>query len=123
MPWFAGLFAAVALLYFFPVAWLQTLPLGGRAVLAGVITGLPVGFAGLIVPMLLQRSLQPAAALGSNLLGAVLGGCLEYFSMLGGLRSTALMALVLYLAAFFVLRRRAAGDVRVPASALCATAP
>ncbi len=104
-PWFICLFAAMALLYFFPVAWLQALPLATRILLAGVITGLPVGFAGLIVPMLLARSAQPAAALGSNLLGAVLGGCLEYYSMLGGLRSTALMALVLYLVAFLWVRR------------------
>jgi predicted MFS family arabinose efflux permease len=55
--------------------------------------------------MLLARSTQPTAALGSNLLGAVLGGCLEYYSMLGGLKSTALMALILYLTAFVWTRR------------------
>lgn len=109
--WFWALFGAVALLYLFPVGWLQTLPLVARAAFAGLITGWPVGFAGLIVPMLLKRSAQPVAALGSNLLGAVLGGCLEYYSMLGGLKSTALMALVLYLAAFLLLRRRAAREV------------
>ncbi|HUR59119.1 MAG TPA: methyltransferase domain-containing protein [Opitutaceae bacterium] len=107
-PWFLALFAAVALLYVFPMAWLQSLPLVGRAIVGGLLTGLPVGIAGVIVPMLLARSAQPAAALGANLLGAVLGGCLEYFSMLGGLRSTALMALVLYLIAFLVVRRKAA---------------
>jgi hypothetical protein len=110
-PWFLGLFAAVALLYFFPIAWLQTLPLGARALLSGLLTGLPVGFAGLIVPMLLADAKQPSAALGSNLLGAVLGGCLEYYSMLGGLRSTALMALALYLVAYAVLARRRAAAV------------
>jgi SAM-dependent methyltransferase len=105
LPWFIGLFAAMALLYLFPVSWMQSLPLGSRVLLAGLITGLPVGFAGLIVPMLLARSTQPTAALGSNLLGAVLGGCLEYYSMLGGLKSTALMALILYLTAFVWTRR------------------
>ncbi len=108
-PWFWPLFAAVALLYVFPVGWLQTLPLVARAALAGILTGLPVGLAGLIVPMLLARSKNPAVALGANLLGAVLGGCLEYFSMVGGLRSTALMALMLYLLAFALLRRSQSG--------------
>ncbi len=51
------------------------------------------------------RADEPVAALGANLLGAVLGGCLEYFSMWGGLRATALMALVLYLAASLLVRR------------------
>ena len=111
-PWFIALFAAVGLLYLFPVSWLQTLPLAARGLGGGLLTGLPVGIAGIIVPMLLARAAQPTAALGANLLGAVLGGCLEYFSMLGGLRSTALMALVLYLVVFLVVRReRAAGAV------------
>ena len=103
---FALLFLAVAMLWWFPVSWLQTFDLPVRGLLGGLLTGLPVGLAGLIVPILLARSVSPAAALGSNLLGSVLGGCLEYFSMIGGLKSTALMALVLYLLAFMIVYRR-----------------
>lgn len=117
-PWFIALFVASALLCFFPTGILHGLPLLARAVLAGLITGLPVGIAGMIVPMLLQRSAQPAAALGSNLLGAVLGGCLEYYSMFAGLRATALMALVLYLVAFLILRKREAGTASAAKPAL-----
>lgn len=105
VPWFFALFAAVGLLWFFPLDWLSTLPLVVRGAVGGLLTGLPVGLAGVIVPILLARSAQPAAALGSNLLGAVLGGCLEYYSMLGGLGSVALIALVLYLVAFLLVRR------------------
>ena len=108
LPWFWGLFAAVAVLYFFPIGWLHTLPLLARGLAAGLLAGLPVGMAGVTVPMLLARSSQPAMALGANLLGAVLGGCLEYFAMFGGLKSTVLLALVLYLVAFLLLRRDAA---------------
>jgi hypothetical protein len=104
-PWFVLLFLSVLGLYLLPVEWLSTLPLAVRAVVGGLLTGLPVGLAGVIVPMLLARAEDPAAALGANLLGAVLGGCLEYFSMLGGLRSTALLALVLYLLAFLAVGR------------------
>ena len=106
LPWFPVLFVAVALLYVFPLGWLNTLPLVSRGVLGGLLTGLPVGIAGVIVPMLLARSSNPASALGSNLLGSVLGGCLEYLSMYAGLRAMALLALVLYLGAFFLLRRQ-----------------
>jgi len=110
-PWFPALFAAAALLYFFPVGWLHTLPLLARGVAGGLLTGLPIGLAGVIVPMLLKRAKDPAVALGANLLGAVLGGCLEYFSMYGGLRAVALLALVLYLIAYLVVQRaeKAAG--------------
>ena len=108
LPWFGALFAAVILLWWLPVEWLTTLPLLARGAAGGLLTGLPVGLAGVIVPMLLARAASPVAALGANLLGAVLGGCLEYFSMFGGLRSVALMALVLYLLAFLLVRRESA---------------
>lgn len=105
---FVPLLLSVGLLWWFPLGWLQTLPLAARGLVGGLLTGVPVGFAGIVVPMLLQRSKSPTASLGANLLGAVLGGCLEYYSMIGGLRSTALMAGVLYLLALLVLRRDAA---------------
>jgi hypothetical protein len=104
-PWFGALFAAVLVLYFFPIGWLHTLPLLGRGIAGGLLVGLPVGFAGVIVPMLLARTPDPASALGANLLGAVLGGCLEYGSMYTGLRAMALLALILYLAAYIALGR------------------
>jgi len=50
----------------------------------------------------LKRSKDPAAALGSNLLGAVLGGVLEYSSMVLGLKAMALLALGFYLASYLV---------------------
>jgi hypothetical protein len=108
LPWFWLLFGAVLLLWWLPVERLGLMPLAARITAGGLLTGLPVGLAGMIVPMLLARSAQPVAALGANLLGAVLGGCLEYFSMAGGLKSVALMALVLYLMAFLLVRRRMA---------------
>jgi hypothetical protein len=107
LPWFGPLLAAVALQYFFPVTWLHTLPLLPRGLLGGLLIGLPIGIAGVVVPMLLHRAPNPAAALGANLLGAVLGGCLEYFSMFGGLGSLLLLAGVLYLGALWDLVRAA----------------
>ena len=104
-PWFFALFASVALLYAFPLAWLHPLPLLARGLAGGLLTGLPIGIAGIIVPMLLRRAANPAAALGSNLLGAVLGGCLEYLSMYAGLKALALVALALYLASYLAERR------------------
>ncbi len=108
-PWFAALFASVMLLWWLPVQWLGGLPILARGVAGGLATGLPIGLAGVIVPMLLKRSANPAASLGANLIGAVLGGCLEYLSMYAGLRSVALLALVLYLLAFVAQRRELPG--------------
>ncbi|HVS51863.1 MAG TPA: methyltransferase domain-containing protein [Opitutaceae bacterium] len=108
-PWFLALFAATALLWAFPLAWLEGWPLPVRAAAGGLLTGLPIGCAGVIVPMLLARAAEPTRALGANLLGAVLGGCLEYLSIYAGLRATALLALVLYLLAYLAFTRRRGG--------------
>jgi hypothetical protein len=60
--------------------------------------------AGLLFSQLLARAPHADAALGSNLLGTVLGGCLEYLSVFTGLRALTLIAIALYAAAFAALR-------------------
>jgi len=81
---------------------LNRLPLFERGLVGGLLYSLPIAFAGLIFSSLLKRSKDPAASLGSNLLGAVLGGVLEYSSMVLGLRAMALLALGFYLASYLV---------------------
>ena len=105
-PWFTGLLASVVLLWAIPPSMLTGLPVVTRGALGGMINGLPVAFAGVIVSILLARSRNAAASLGSNLLGSVVGGCLEYLSMVAGLRALALLALALYLGALLVSLRR-----------------
>ncbi len=108
-PWFACLFAAVLLVWAVPPSALMGLPIVPRAVLGGLLNALPVGFAGVIVSFLLSRARSLGAALGSNLVGSVVGGCLEYLSMALGLRALAVIALALYLTALLArLRRRGA---------------
>ncbi|MBC7369267.1 MAG: hypothetical protein H7343_21075 [Undibacterium sp.] len=97
----AALLASVVLLWWFDLDTFNQLPMLPRAAIAGMVTGLPVAFAGVIVSTLLARSRVPASALASNLLGSVLGGYLGYFSMLIGLDGLALLALVLYLGALY----------------------
>lgn len=105
-PWFTGLLASVVFLWAIPPSLLTGLPVVMRGVLGGLVNGLPVAFAGVIVSILLARSRNAAASLGSNLLGSVIGGCLEYLSMVAGLRALALLALGLYLGALLVALRR-----------------
>jgi len=109
LHWFIPLFAALALLWLVTPAQLAGLPMGLRGVLGGLLTGLPVGFAGVIVSIRLARSRDPTAALGSNLLGAVLGGCLEYLSMVVGLRGLLFLAAALYAVGLALVRRGAEG--------------
>lgn len=105
-PFFVLLFVALAVSYFVRPSLLLPLPLVARGVLGGLANGLPVGFAGIIFSRLLVRSSDATSSLGSNLIGAMAGGCLEYLSIVTGLRFLTLLALALYAFAFMVARRR-----------------
>lgn len=98
-PWFVPLLLSVLLVWGFDPDSLSGLALTTRIWVGGLMLALPVGFAGIIVSILLSRAPRPSASLGSNLLGSVLGGCLEYLSTVVGLRALALLALALYLVA------------------------
>jgi hypothetical protein len=64
-----------------------------------VVLTLPLFFAGLAFSTEMKRAMSVAVALSSNLLGAMLGGCLEYNAMYFGYRSLYVLALVVYAAA------------------------
>ena len=107
---FVLLFAALLLNYFIRPDRLLRLPLLERSVAGPLLAALPVGFAGIIFSSLFARSREPNAALGSNLLGAVIGGCLEFVSMATGLRALTLIAMVFYLVALLLYRSPATRD-------------
>jgi SAM-dependent methyltransferase len=104
-PWFVVLFGAVLLVAFFDNSLVHGWPLIIRGILGSVINVIPIGIAGIIVPILLLRANDPVAGLGSYLLGSVVGGCLEYFSIFMGLQYLAFMALFFYACAYLVFRR------------------
>ena len=112
LPWFCGLFIALLLLWWFDAALLNRFSMFSRGLIGGLVNALPIGFAGVIVSISLARSSNPTASLGSNLLGAVVGGCLEYLSMYIGLRALVLLAMTLYLAAlYYFLKTRTSRKV------------
>ncbi|MDH3457610.1 MAG: hypothetical protein OER90_12300 [Gemmatimonadota bacterium] len=70
-----------------------------QIVLTALLT-LPLFFSGFAFSTELKRSASVAVALSSNLLGAMLGGFLEYNSMYFGFRSLYVLAIAMYLLAF-----------------------
>ena len=110
---FLLLAAALVVNYFVRPSALLPLGLVARGAAGGLLNGLPVGIAGLALSQLLARASRPDAALGSNLLGTVFGGCVEYLSVVTGLRALTLIAIALYAAAFlFIHRENARRDIR-----------
>jgi SAM-dependent methyltransferase len=63
----------------------------------------PVYFAGLIFAHSFRLSATAGPAIGANILGAVLGGWVEYATMVTGIRVMALLALAFYLASLAAL--------------------
>jgi len=79
-----------------------------RLALSLLFVGAPILFASSCFAARFRT--RPAAdlAFGWNLLGAVLGGLTEFFSMAIGLKALVLVALTAYLGAFFVALRGSA---------------
>jgi hypothetical protein len=77
-----------------------------RAVLGSLLLALPLLFAGVVFATLFARTTAPSRAFGSNLLGALAGGLLEYASMATGFKALGLVALALYAASWLALRRQ-----------------
>ena len=75
----------------------------------GVIT-LPLFFSGLVFSSELKIAPSIASAMGSNLIGAMVGGCLEYNSMYFGYRSLYLLALGIYGASMMASLKRSPAE-------------
>lgn len=76
-----------------------------QGVLAVLIFLGPVFFASLIFGQLIKAEKGLYQAYGSNLLGAVIGGSCEYFSLVFGIKSLLIITFGFYLLAFLFLQR------------------
>ncbi len=107
-----GLMAAILALALVPVAGLATLPLAARVVVGGGFLVLPVFFSGLVFVTAWFRTERRDLALGSNILGSLLGGVASLLSMAVGFRALIVLTLVVYVAAILVLRTESKPTVR-----------
>lgn len=101
LPRFAFVFAilvGLAVAYFLPLHWLSSRPAVAGAIVAAVFA-VPVFFAGLLFSSEFKNVASPSAALGANVLGAVIGGLLENLSLITGMRALIPVAMLLYVVA------------------------
>lgn len=109
LPVMYGVLAAGLLLaWLVPNEWLLSLPVPLRAVTAVAVAFLPIFAANVVFAKRFADSADSTTAFGANLLGAMVGGCLEYLALLIGYRGLLVVAAVLYLGAFLLLPRRRA---------------
>jgi SAM-dependent methyltransferase len=96
------LFAGLLLSWLFPDSWLLSMPVPLRAVVAVLIAFLPIFAANVVFAKRFTETADGTASFGANLLGAMLGGCLEYLALVIGYHGLLIVAAVLYAGAFLL---------------------
>jgi hypothetical protein len=88
-----------------PRGIILSLPVSARLIWTLIAVPLPVFFAGLIFSTTFRLVKNPALTLGANLIGATLGGFLEYAGMWVGYRNLSLTVIVFYTMSLLVVLR------------------
>ncbi len=102
---YAVLIGGLALSWLVPSSVLLSMSVVPRAIVAIVISFLPIFAANVIFATRFSATADAPMALGTNLLGAIVGGCLEYVSLIFGYRALLILAAMLYAGAYLVMPR------------------
>jgi hypothetical protein len=109
---YVGLFIALAVAFLLPPESLLIDPPWLRYALAAALAFAPVFFANLVFSYSFRDTKTADMAFASNLLGAMVGGALEYLALLTGYRALLIVVAVLYALAYvFATRWRRLADV------------
>jgi SAM-dependent methyltransferase len=104
---FAGIAASLALAWLVRPEWLLPLPFVLRLIAATTLAFLPIFLANIAFAKRFQGSSDAQEAFAVNLLGAMVGGCLEYAALVTGYNNLLLVTGLLYLLAFLLIPRDA----------------
>ncbi|MDQ3464106.1 MAG: spermidine synthase [Actinomycetota bacterium] len=103
------LFGGLLLAWAVPTSWVLSLPFTLRLVVAVTLAFIPIMAANVIFAKRFASTTKPTIAFGTNLLGAMFGGCLEYLALATGYRSLLILCALLYLAAYLLMPRAPGG--------------
>ena len=99
------LFGGLVLAWLVPPSWVLSLPFLLRLVVAVALAFIPIMAANVIFAKRFATTADPTIAFGTNLLGAMFGGCLEYVALATGYRSLLIVCAALYLFAYLLMPR------------------
>src|SRR5215510_10608534 len=102
---YAALIAALALAWLVPQEWLLDLPMVPRFLAASALAFAPVFLANLVFAQRFSDVETSNTAFAANLLGAMVGGTLEYIALITGYHFLLIVIGVLYGFAFVIGRR------------------
>jgi hypothetical protein len=104
---FTGIAASLALAWVIRPELLLSLPFAPRLIAATILAFLPIFLANVAFAKRFKASSDSQSAFALNLLGTIVGGCLEYAALFTGYNNLLFVTAVLYLAAFLLLPRTA----------------
>lgn len=113
-----GLLGSCLGLYFFDVSQIAFLPFVTKSILVGAMTTLPMLFSGLIFIDSFAKVERKDAALGANLLGALVGGILQSATFVTGINALLLIVAALYCLALLTKPIQFAADESPRASTM-----
>jgi hypothetical protein len=102
-----ALFGSLAVAFAIPNASLLSLPVPLRFIFAVLIAFAPVFCANLLFAARFKNAQDTTAAFAANLFGAMIGGCLEYLSLLLGYQWLLVIVALMYALAVVTGRRKA----------------
>jgi hypothetical protein len=105
---YAGIVATLALAWVVRPEWLLPLSFWPRLLAATLLAFLPIFLANVAFSKRFRQSADAQEAFAINLLGTIVGGCLEYSALFLGYANLLIVVGVLYLAAFLLVPRTAA---------------
>lgn len=105
---FALIAVSLAIAWAVPADALLGLPFWPRLAIAVLLAFVPIYLANIAFAKRFAAADDSQSAFGVNLLGAIVGGCLEYSALLTGYRNLLLVVAVLYLLAFVLKPGRVA---------------
>jgi hypothetical protein len=109
------LFLGLLVAWLIPTGALLGLPIVPRLLTAVALAFFPIFVANLIFAERFRDTADPTAAFGANLLGAMVGGTLEYLSLLIGFRALLFLVAALYGVAYLLAPKQAIGrDLTAP---------
>jgi len=102
--YYAILATTIALNFLIPFKMLQFDSVFLKVLISGTLIAAPLFFAGIIFAHSFKKVADPDYFLGSNILGGVVGGVLEYQSLVTGFNYLFLLAFLLYLLSYLMVK-------------------
>jgi hypothetical protein len=102
---FLGLLVALGAAYLVPASALLPFPVALQWTFGAALVAVPIFFAALIFALLFRDHPEPTRGLGVNLMGAIVGGLLEYSAMALGIKALYLVAALAYLGTLLAVLR------------------